>query len=321
MVGPHDGRFAPSPTGALHIGNLRTALVAWLRARSLGGRFALRVDDLDPDRVRADHERAQIADLAALGIDWDGPIIHQRDRTARYDDAIAELVARELAYPCFCSRADIRAAASAPHGESADGAYPGTCAHLTPTTARARIDAGDAASIRVRVGSALRGFDDLVLGRVETVVDDFVIRRKDGVAAYNLASTLDEADLHVGEVVRGADLATSTPRQLWLADVLDVARPTFAHIPLMVAPDGERLAKRHGSVTLADLAAHGVNAHEALRLLLESLGEAVPDPAAPLARIVRDFDLTRLPTEDVMVNPAHWIAGTRPHTGTHRPHP
>jgi glutamyl-tRNA synthetase len=294
------GRFAPSPTGRLHLGNLRTALVAWLRARSRGAPFTLRVDDLDPDRSRAEHEQRQRADLAALGIDFDGEPVRQSQRLDRYAAALAELAARGRTYPCFCTRAEVLAAATAPHGRGVEAPYPGTCARLAPSEARARVAAGEPHCVRVRAEAEAIAFDDLLAGRVGEVVDDFIVRRRDGVPAYNLASPVDESDLAVDEVVRGADLAPTTPRQLWIARELELHVPRFAHLPLVVGADGERLAKRHGARDLDALAAAGLDAPAVVRLLASSLAGAIavdPGSASCARDLVEGFRLERLPRE------------------------
>ncbi|HEY3186616.1 MAG TPA: tRNA glutamyl-Q(34) synthetase GluQRS, partial [Solirubrobacteraceae bacterium] len=240
-----DGRFAPSPTGTLHVGNLRTALVAWLFARSQDARFLVRVEDLDAGRVRRHFEDEQLRDLAALGLDWDGPVVRQSERAALYEAAVARLDAAGLVYECWCTRAEIRDAASAPHGDAPEGAYPGTCVALSAAERAGRRAAGRPAALRVRAAGARVAFVDRLCGPVEGVVDDFVVRRNDGAFAYNLAVVVDDAEQGVGEVVRGADLLDSTPRQLWLAARLGLPAPRYAHVPLMLGPDGARLAKRH----------------------------------------------------------------------------
>ena len=206
-----DGRFAPSPTGTLHVGNLRTALLAWLFARSQGARFLVRMEDLDPGRVRSESASEQLADLRAIGLDWDGEVLFQSARHEAYDAAIERLRADGRVYECFCTRAEIRAAASAPHGPLPEGAYPGTCLRLTDGERRRKRAGGRPPALRLRADAARIGFEDRLLGRYEAVVDDFVVRRNDGAAAYNLAVMVDDAAQGIGEVVRGADLLDSTP--------------------------------------------------------------------------------------------------------------
>jgi glutamyl-tRNA synthetase len=293
-----DGRFAPSPTGPLHLGSLRTALAAWLFARSQSARFLVRVENLDPQRSRRKFEAAQIDDLRALGLDWDGEIARQSERTALYADALRRLEADGRLYPCFCTRAEIRQAASAPHGELPDGAYPGTCRELTEAERRERALAGRPAALRIRAGEERIAFDDRLLGRQAGVVDDFVVRRADGVPAYQLAVVVDDAAQGIGEVVRGADLADSTPRQILLARLLGLPTPTYAHVPLVLAPDGRRLAKRDGGATLA---ARGEPATATLTLLAHSLGLAHDrDEVRAAGELVAEFEPARLPREPVV---------------------
>ncbi|HYQ82475.1 MAG TPA: glutamate--tRNA ligase family protein, partial [Rubrobacter sp.] len=179
-----DGRFAPSPTGPLHLGNLRTALLAWLFARSVGARFLVRVEDLDRSRVRPGAEEAQLSDLRALGLDWDDPVVRQSERMGLYEAAIAHLDTDGLLYPCYCTRAEIRAAASAPHGIPASDRYPGTCRELTAAQRSVREASGRPPALRVRSDNARVAFEDRLLGRFEEEVDDFVVRRNDGTPAY-----------------------------------------------------------------------------------------------------------------------------------------
>jgi glutamyl-tRNA synthetase len=277
-----DGRFAPSPTGTLHVGNLRTALVAWLFARSQDARYLIRMEDLDSGRVRERFYDEQLADLAALGLDWDGPVVRQSERIALYEQALADLRAAGLVYECWCTRAEIREAASAPHGELPEGAYPGICLHLS---------AAQRAALRVRADAARVGFDDRLAGHFEGVVDDFVVRRNDGAFAYNLAVVVDDADQGVREVVRGADLLDSTPRQLWLGARLGLSAPRHAHVALMLGPDGQRLAKRHGAVTLADRAALGQSAADVRDELAASLGLSARGEGLTPAELVERFSV------------------------------
>ncbi|HYD09331.1 MAG TPA: tRNA glutamyl-Q(34) synthetase GluQRS, partial [Acidimicrobiales bacterium] len=243
------GRFAPSPTGRLHLGNLRTALLAWLFARSTDSAFLLRIEDLDVAAARPEHYDSQPGDLAAIGLDWDGPITLQSERRAMHDAAIDRLTADGLTFPCYCTRKEVHEAAQAPHG-GPPGAYPGTCRDLTAADRAAREADGRRPALRLRAAEQQVTIHDRFHGEHTGTVDDLVLRRADGTPAYNLAVVVDDADQGVEEVVRADDLLTSTPRQAHLADLLGLRRPTWAHVPLAVGPDGERLAKRHGAVSL-----------------------------------------------------------------------
>jgi glutamyl-tRNA synthetase len=300
------GRFAPSPSGELHLGNLRTALLAWLFARGAGSPFLVRIEDLDPERSRPEHEAGQLADLRAIGIDWDGEIAHQSQRTDRYRDALNRLETAGAVYPCWCTRAEIRAAAQAPHGPLPGGSYPGTCRGLTSKQRAARARAASkpptlrldarAASGEPK-GPPAVGFDDRVRGRVEGAVDDFVLWRWDDTPAYNLAVVVDDAAQGIEEVVRGDDLLDTTPRQILLQRALGLPAPAYAHVPLVLAPNGERLAKRHGAVTLADRAALGESAADAVAWMATSLGLAAPGERPSAADLVAGFDPAALPRE------------------------
>ena len=285
----HDGRFAPSPTGLLHIGNLRTALLAWLFARSRGACFAVRMEDLDVGRVRERFHDEQLRDIAALGIDWDGPVVRQSQRTALYDAALAALRDDGLIYECWCTRAEIREAASAPHGALPEGFYPGTCLRLTEAERAERRATGRPPALRVRADAATVTFEDRVAGEVTGVVDDFVVRRNDGAYAYNLAVVVDDAEQGIEEVVRGDDLLPATAAQALLCDLLGLTRPAWVHVPLVLGPDGERLAKRHGAVTLADRAALGETPDDVRALLAASVGLSEPGEAVTPAELVARF--------------------------------
>jgi glutamyl-tRNA synthetase len=276
------GRFAPSPTGVLHLGNLRTALLAWLFARSAGSEFLMRVEDLDVGRVRPEFVGEQLADLASLGLDWDGEVVRQSLRGALYEAALARLDV----YECFCTRAEIREAASAAHGPV--GAYPGTCRELSPGR-RDALRAKRPPALRVRSDNAVVGFEDRVAGRFEGLVDDFVVRRNDGAYAYNLAVVVDDGAQGVEEVVRGADLLDSTPRQIWLSRALGLPELSYAHVPLVLGPDGRRLAKRDGDVTLRE-----VSPADAVAWMASSLG--LP-PARTASDLLPSFDIATLPHE------------------------
>jgi glutamyl-tRNA synthetase len=285
------GRFAPSPTGPLHVGNLRTALLAWLFARSAGSPFLLRVEDLDPADARAEHEAGQLADLAAVGIDWDPPVVRQSDRREAHAAAVERLVATGSTYECWCTRREIREAAQAPHGAS--GRYPGTCRDLSAAERAERAAAGRPAALRLRAGGAVVTVHDRVHGEIGGAVDDVVLRRNDGLVAYNVAVVVDDAAMGVEEVVRGDDLLGVTPAQVHVAGLLGLPVPAYAHVPLVVGPDGARLAKRHGAVTLADLGLPGATV---LGLLAAGLGLAAPGERVSPARLVERFDPGLVPT-------------------------
>lgn len=288
-----DGRFAPSPTGPLHLGSLRTALTAWLMARSQGARFLVRIEDLDPQRSRPEFETAQLADLRTLGIDWDAQPVRQSERTWLYDDALGWLHAAGRLYPCFCTRAEIREAASAPHEKLSEGSYPGTCRGIGAAERRGRIGAGERFALRLRADSERIEFEDRLLGPQAGVVDDFVVVRADGVHAYQLAVVVDDAEQGVGEVVRGADLADSTPRQILLQRLLGVRTPSYAHVPLVLGPSGARLAKRDGGATLAD---RDEPVSATLTLLAHSLGlVSGQDRVESASELVERFDPALIP--------------------------
>lgn len=282
------GRFAPSPSGELHVGNLRTAILAWLFARSTGRRFLLRVEDLD--RARAGAEAVQLRDLAAVGVTWDGDVVRQTDRGHLYAKAIARLAEAGLTYECFCTRREIQEAPSAPHAPQ--GAYPGTCRNLDPAELEYKRPTRPAA-IRLRADVTEYTVQDVLRGEYTGAVDDFVLRRNDGVTAYNLAVVVDDAAQGIDQVVRGDDLLPSTPRQAYLASLLSIPVPEYAHVPLVVNHDGARLAKRDGAVTLADLAEAGVPADKVRDRLLASLGL----PPGDLNHALGAFDPARLPRE------------------------
>jgi glutamyl-tRNA synthetase len=289
-----DGRFAPSPTGTLHVGNLRTALVAWLFARSQDARYLVRMEDLDTGRVRERFYDEQLHDLAALGLDWDGPVVRQSERLNLYEGAVQALREQNLIYECWCTRAEIREAASAPHGGLPEGAYPGTCLHLIAQERAEREASGRPPALRVRADAAKVTFEDRLAGRYEGLVDDFVVRRNDGAFAYNLAVVVDDSEQGVGEVVRGVDLLDSTPRQLWLGQQLGLAPPRHAHVALMLGPDGARLAKRHGAVTLADRAAQGQSADDVRDELAASLQLCARGEGLTPAELVERFSVGEL---------------------------
>jgi len=268
---PPRGRFAPSPTGDLHLGNLRTALIGFLWARESDGEFLIRMEDLDQmTSSRALGER-QLADLAAFGVESDFPVIWQSDRFDLYKSIISELTQRGLTYECYCSRREIREAATAPHGPLPEGAYQGTCANLTPAERSERAKERPAA-IRLRTDRSVVSIHDSLCGEFSTQVDDVVLLRNDGTPAYNLAVVVDDALQGVTQICRGDDLLSSTPRQVYLQRLLGYPTPEYLHVPLVLGHDGERLSKRNGALSLRDLNEQGSPAESVRELLLASMG-------------------------------------------------
>jgi glutamyl-tRNA synthetase len=277
------GRFAPSPTGDLHLGNLRTALLAAVVARWSGRGFLIRMEDLDRVTSSPVHEARQLADLAAIGVTSDppdAPVVRQSDRFDLHRAAIARLGERGLVYPCFCTRREIRAeiesAASAPHAHLPDGAYPGTCRDLSESERARRMAEGRRPALRLRTDGEEIAVVDRLAGEYRGVVDDVVLARADGVPSYNLAVVVDDATQGVTQVVRGDDLLASTPRQVHLQRLLGLPSPEYWHVGLVLGPSGDRLAKRDGAVTLADLAGAGVDAGAVRSALARSLGLTIP---------------------------------------------
>ena len=297
------GRFAPSPTGELHLGNLRTAAVAWLAARAAGIGFLLRVEDLDRQRSRPQHEARQLADLAAIGLHWDEPPVRQSDRFALYDAAIEHLREDGRVYECYCTRqqirAEIEAAPSAPH--LPPDAYPGTCRTLTVAQVAKLRAAGRPPALRLRSDTEQVLFTDRLAGLTSRGVDDFVLRRNDGTPAYNVAVVVDDADQGVTQVVRGDDLLDSTPRQILLQRLLGYDTPEYLHVPLVLNGAGARLAKRDGAVTLSALAAAGVRAERIIAWIAGSLDLAEPGEGVGLADLVERFEPDRVPRAPVTI--------------------
>ena len=258
------GRFAPSPSGRMHLGNLFCALLSWLSVKSRGGEWILRIEDLDTARCRPEYARQVEEDLQWLGLAWDeggsagGPDApyFQSQRTALYEAALERLREMGRVYPCFCTRAQLHAA-SAPHREDGLTVYPGTCRDLTPEEIARREASGRRGALRLRVPEETVTFTDGHLGEVTeylpTDCGDFLLRRSDGLFAYQLAVVVDDAAMGITEVVRGADLLSSTPRQLLLYELLGWEAPEFFHFPLLLSPDGRRLSKRDGDLGLAAL--------------------------------------------------------------------
>lgn len=297
------GRFAPSPTGDLHVGNLRTALLAWLWARKSGRRFVMRVEDID--RVRSGSTQRQLEDLAAIGVTWDGEALIQTTRADAHAQALDFLLENGHAFECFCSRKDIREAASAPHVPA--GHYPGTCLNLSSAElARRRTElteAGRIPALRLRAPASEWTVSDELYGRWTGPVDHFVIRRNDGAPAYNLAVVVDDAFQGVDQVVRGDDLLSQAPAQAALASLLGVSEPVYVHVPLVLSTTGARLAKRDGAVTLPDLAALGWSVGDVVQWIGTSLGVEGARSAADLDEALSLADLRGLPLTPWVVEP------------------
>ena len=309
MSGPV-GRFAPSPSGRLHLGNLACSLLAWLSAKSRGGKIVLRIEDLDAARCPRVYADLLEEDLRWLGLDWDeggsdggphGPY-YQSECAEIYTESYNKLESMGLVYPCFCSRAQLHAA-SAPHTADGNVVYPGTCRRLTPeqVAEKRRLKAP---AWRVRVPDEEVAFTDLCMGphseNLLTGCGDFYLRRADGVFAYQLAVVVDDARMGVTEVVRGADLLSSTARQLYLYRLLGLTPPVFAHCPLLLDADGRRLSKRDGDQSLENLRGR-YTAPEIIGKLAYLYGlQPTPAPRTP-ASLLPDFDWAKVPKEDVRV--------------------
>ncbi|GEC99059.1 glutamyl-Q tRNA(Asp) synthetase [Kocuria varians] len=290
------GRFAPSPSGDLHLGNLRTALAAWGFARATGRRFLLRVEDLD--RVKKGAAERNVEDLRELGLDWDGPVDLQSTRIPEFLDRVRTLTDAGLTYECFCTRREIHAASSAPHG--IPGAYPGTCRNLSAAQ-RERRRAERPPAIRLRAQTREFTVTDELAGTCTGAVDDMVLVRNDGTPAYNLAVVVDDAEQGVDQVVRGDDLLPSAPRQAYLAQLLGHAAPSYAHVPLVLGPGGDRLAKRDGAVTLRELRELGYSTPDVLAWLGESLG--IERPVRRAADVLERWDPASWTREPAVFTP------------------
>lgn len=297
------GRFAPSPTGDLHVGNLRTALLAWIWAGRTHRRFVLRIEDID--RVRSDSADSQLRDLVEMGLTWEGPALVQSDRAGAHASAVEDLAARDLVFECYCSRRDIREASSAPHVPP--GHYPGTCLDLTEgerARQRERLAAeGRAPALRLRAPAPEWTVHDELRGEVTGPVDHFVVRRNDGVPAYNLAVVVDDAFQGVDQVVRGDDLLGQAPGQAELAHLLGLGRPTYVHVPLAVSASGARLAKRDGAVTLTDLHALGWSTGDVVEWIGRSMGIASARSAKDLFEALDLEALRSVSTDPWVVEP------------------
>lgn len=295
------GRFAPSPSGRIHLGNVFAALLAWLSVRSRGGRMLLRVEDLDPDRCREEYVQTLKQDLDWLGLDWDGEQPRQSSRTEQYRAAFEQLAELGLVYPCFCSRAELHAA-SAPHASDGTSIYAGTCRNLTAAE-RAAMTRRPAWRVRVPELSVTihDGVQGSVTQQLASQCGDFIIRRSDGVYAYQLAVVVDDAAGGVSEVVRGCDLLSSAPRQRWLQRQLGLPEVEYYHVPLLLAPDGRRLSKRERALDLGALRERLTA--EQLIGQLAFLAGLQPEPAPRAAHtLVADFSWQNVRRTPIVVD-------------------
>ncbi len=294
-------RLAPSPTGCLHAGNARSFLLAWLQARACGGQIVLRIEDLDVDRAVSGADAEIVRDLRWLGLDWDNeltPEYYQSNRFDLYREALAVLEKQGLLYPCYCSRKELREAMSAPH--SSGNRYSGTCRHLTRAEQEERAAQKDPAlRFKVQPNSTVK-FDDLVAGKVSVDVfqetGDFIVARADGVPSYQLAVVLDDIAMGITHVLRGNDLLDSTPRQLLLYRAFNEVPPVYTHVPLILSPDGVRLAKRSGAVAIAEMRDKGYSSEAVVGWLAWSCGLCPTPVPVKASELIRDFAIEKLPS-------------------------
>lgn len=310
----HVTRLAPSPTGALHLGNARTFLVNYLLARTRGWQMLMRMEDLDGPRVKAGAANEALADLRWLGLEWDYDCPDQSTRTGAYEAALDQLVAAGQAYPCICSRKDIESAASAPAAEDGVTVYPGTCRGRFRDIEQARHVGDRDPAWRLAVPNEPIAFDDAFAGpqsfNLAETGGDFVIFRSSGLAAYQLAVVIDDEDSGVTDVVRADDLLDSTPRQIWLRHLLGLPGPVrYWHLPLVIGPDGRKLAKRHGDTRLSGYRHEGVSPQRVLGLLAHWCGWMDAPRPISMGELLSGFDLEAIPTGPVVFTPENdaWL--------------
>lgn len=295
------GRFAPSPTGVLHLGNLRTALASWLSARAQGGRWIIRMEDVDGPRCKRVHGERQLRDLAALGMESDAPVLWQSDRGDAYRAALESLRSTEHLYPCVCTRKDLAQLASAPHAEDGLRPYAGSC--------RTRPWEGFERALRCRLPEGIVNWADSLLGPQEdapaNLTGDPLLFRRDGLFAYHLAVVVDDAAQGITEVVRGADLRSVTATQIRLQEALGLPRPGYAHLGLVTAPDGSRLGKREGALGLEELQAKGLAIPEIIGWLGWSLGCPTRSEHCRGEELIPSFAWSQVPPSPVVI-PQAW---------------
>ena len=299
------GRFAPTPSGRMHLGNVFSALMAWASVRSQNGSFILRIEDLDIRAHNPQYTSLLLDDLQWLGLTWDKGPYYQSTRTELYQDALLDLRQQGLLYPCFCSRADLHAA-QAPHASDGAYVYAGTCRDLSKSE-RKELSKHKIPATRIRVPNKTYAFEDKVYGPTSQNLagscGDFIVQRADDVFAYQLAVVVDDADMGVTEVVRGSDLLSSTPRQLYLQDVLGFSHPIYAHLPLLVAPDDRRLSKRNHDLDLGVLRAQGKTPEQILGFLAYCIGLAEKEEPLSAVQVANRFswDVLRAHRKNVVV--------------------
>ncbi len=309
-------RLAPSPTGALHLGNARTFLATWAIARQRGWQIVMRIEDLDGPRVKRGADQQALDDLRWMGIDWDGDVVRQSQRIERHRTAIAQLIESGAAYACVCTRSEIEQAASAPHAEDGSVVYPGTCRGRFTTMEDAIQQTGRPAALRFAMPDMRFEFRDSFAGVKEfdlaAELGDFVLAKPDGTPAYQLAVVVDDADAGVTDVIRGDDLIDSVPRQVLLYQALRIEDkiPAYTHLPLVIGEDGRRLAKRHGDTRIATYRAAGVARDRLLALLARWLGIPAVDTISP-TEIVDRFDLARAQRAPIVftADDDRWLRG------------
>lgn len=303
------GRFAPTPSGGLHLGNLFCSLLAWLSAKAAGGEIILRIEDLDRERSRREFTEQAERDLKFLGLNWDvggtagGKKYFQSSRTEYYRELLGKLESMGLVYPCFCTRAELHAV-NAPHASDGETIYSGKCRSLTKAEAD-ELALKRKPALRLRVPDESIGFTDGHYGEVyqnlKAECGDFILRRSDGAFAYQLAVVADDAAMGVTEVVRGRDLLTSTPRQLYLYRLLGFKPPKFAHTPLLLASDGRRLSKRDRDISLAALVEKGFTAEDVIGRLAYMAGLTDRAEPATAKELIPLFAWEKVPTEDIAI--------------------
>ena len=296
------GRFAPSPSGRMHLGNLWSCLLAWLSARSAGGGMVLRLEDLDPDRCKKEYCEQVMRDLEWLGLDWDNEPVWQSRRTQAYAEAFEQLNRQGLIYPCYCTSAE-RLAVSAPHASDGTPIYDGRCRTL-PAEVLAEYQSTRRPAWRVEVPQKAITFRDLCQGdyaeELKSACGDFILRRSDGVYAYQLAVLVDDEMMGVTQVVRGSDLLDSTPRQLWLQEALGLPHPEYGHVPLLLSADGRRLAKRDRDKELGSLQSQ-YTAPEIVGRLACAAGLLDREEAITPAELIPLFDWAKIPKKDLTI--------------------